>query len=42
VRHGFPTCALGVYSFDVDRWADVVAGTAKLVAIMIPPYTGAS
>ena len=38
VRHGFPTCALGVYAFDVDRWADVAAGTAKLVAIMGPPY----
>jgi phosphohistidine phosphatase len=37
-RHGFPTCALGVYSFAVDRWADVVAGTATLVAIMVPPY----
>ena len=34
----FPTCALGVYAFDVDRWADVAAGTAKLVAIMAPPY----
>jgi phosphohistidine phosphatase len=42
VRHGFPTCALGVYGFNVDRWADVGAGTAKLVAIMIPPYAGAS
>jgi phosphohistidine phosphatase len=38
VRHGFPTCALGVYSFDLDRWADVAGGTAKLVAIMIPPF----
>jgi phosphohistidine phosphatase len=42
VRHGFPTCALGVYAFDVDHWADVAARTAKLVAIMIPPYAGAS
>ena len=41
-RHGFPTCALGVYSFDVGRWADVAGGTAKLVAIMTPPYAGAS
>jgi phosphohistidine phosphatase len=38
VRHGFPTCALGVYAFGVDRWADVEAGTAKLLAIMTPPY----
>jgi phosphohistidine phosphatase len=42
VRHGFPTCALGVYVFDVNRWADVAAGTAKLAAIMTPPYAGAS
>jgi phosphohistidine phosphatase len=38
VRHGFPTCALGVYSFNVDRWADVAARTAKLLALMGPPY----
>jgi phosphohistidine phosphatase len=38
VRHGFPTCALGVYTFDVEHWADVGAGAAKLAAIMIPPY----
>jgi phosphohistidine phosphatase len=38
VRNGFPTCALGVYAFDVEHWADVAAGTATLVAIMGPPY----
>ena len=38
VRHGFPTCALGVYSFAVDHWADVATGTAKLVALLGPPY----
>ncbi len=37
-RHGFPTCALGVYAFPVTRWTDVEAGTARLVAIMAPPY----
>jgi phosphohistidine phosphatase len=37
-RNGFPTCALGVYAFDVDHWADVAARAAKLVAIMGPPY----
>jgi phosphohistidine phosphatase len=42
VKQGFPTCALGVYRFAVDRWADVEAGTAKLIAIMTPPYAGAS
>jgi phosphohistidine phosphatase len=38
VRNGFPTCALGIYAFNVDRWADVAARRAKLVAIMAPPY----
>jgi phosphohistidine phosphatase len=38
VRNGFPTCALGVYAFNVDHWADVAARGAKLVAIMAPPY----
>jgi phosphohistidine phosphatase len=42
VRHGFPTCALGVYSFAVDRWADVATRKAKLVAIMTPPFAGES
>jgi phosphohistidine phosphatase len=37
-RTGFPTCALGVYAFDVDRWADVAARAATLAAIMSPPY----
>jgi phosphohistidine phosphatase len=39
-RTGFPTCALGVYSFKVERWADVKAGSAKLIALMVPPYDG--
>ena len=38
---GSPTCALGVYAFKVDRWADVAAGTAKLTALLVPPYGGA-
>ena len=38
VRHGFPTCALGVYAFGVDRWRDVDTGSATLVALMAPPY----
>ena len=42
VRHGFPTCAVGVYSFAVDSWADVATGKAKLVAIMTPPFAGES
>ena len=38
VRTGFPTSALGVYSFKVEGWADVMAHSAKLVAMMTPPY----
>ncbi len=38
VRRGFPTCALGVYAFEVDRWTEVASGAAKLVALMAPPY----
>ena len=38
VRRGFPTCALGVYAFDVDHWADVAARAATLLVIMGPPY----
>jgi phosphohistidine phosphatase len=39
VRTGFPTCALGVYSFKAERWADVTTGSAKLVALLVPPYS---
>jgi phosphohistidine phosphatase len=38
VRNGFPTCALGVYAFKVDHWSDITARSAKLMAIMAPPY----
>ena len=38
VRFGFPTCALGVYRFNVEGWKDVADGSAKLVALMAPPY----
>ncbi len=38
VRSGFPTCALAVYRFNVDGWKDVAGGTARLVALMTPPY----
>jgi len=38
LRHGFPTCALGVYAFKIARWADVATGTAKLIALVAPPY----
>ncbi len=37
-RQGFPTCALGVYTFPVEHWADVRAGSATLVTLIVPPY----
>ena len=40
VRAGFPTCALGVYSFKVETWSDVAAHGAKLVALLTPPFGG--
>jgi phosphohistidine phosphatase len=38
VRRGFPTCALGIYLFEVVRWADVQAHTAVLEELLIPPF----
>jgi phosphohistidine phosphatase len=37
-KRGFPTCALGVYRFDVARWSEVGAQTAHLLALLVPPY----
>lgn len=37
-RTGFPTCALGVYRFKVERWADIAPRGATLVALMVPPF----
>jgi phosphohistidine phosphatase len=34
----FPTCALGVYRFSLERWADVEGGSAKLLALLVPPF----
>ncbi len=39
VREGFPTCALGVYTFPVEHWVDVTAGAATLVTLITPPFT---
>jgi phosphohistidine phosphatase len=38
-RKGFPTCALGVYRFGVEHWADVDARGATLVTLLVPPYS---
>jgi phosphohistidine phosphatase len=38
VRTGFPTCALGVYKFSADSWNDVAARSAKLLALIAPPF----
>jgi len=37
-RRGFPTCALGIYRFRVERWRDVGLHEAKLVALLVPPF----
>ncbi len=37
-RHGFPTCALGIYRFGIEHWSDLRAGTARLAGIYIPPF----
>jgi len=37
-RRGFPTCALGVYQFEVIRWSKVGAKTARLAGLFIPPF----
>ena len=39
-RRGFPTCALGIYRFRVERWRDVGLHEAKLVALLMPPFGG--
>jgi phosphohistidine phosphatase len=40
VRRGFPTCALGIYRFEVTGWADVGARRATLAGLFIPPFSG--
>ncbi|HVT41627.1 MAG TPA: hypothetical protein VHD39_01490 [Acidimicrobiales bacterium] len=37
-RKGFPTCALGVYRFEVEHWADVDARGATLISLLVPPF----
>jgi phosphohistidine phosphatase len=38
VRKGFPTCALGIYRFNLERWRDIESHSAKLTALFIPPF----
>jgi phosphohistidine phosphatase len=38
VRRGFPTSALGIYRFEVARWADVEAHSAVLEDLLVPPF----
>jgi phosphohistidine phosphatase len=39
VRRGFPTCALGVYEFDLE-WADLGGHSARLRGLFTPPFGG--
>ncbi len=36
VEEKFPTCSLAVMAFDVDRWADIAPGTARLERFVRP------
>jgi phosphohistidine phosphatase len=38
-RRGFPTCALGVYTFKAGTWKDVDRNGATLVTLVVPPYS---
>ncbi len=35
---GFPTCALGVVTLEVNVWEDVVRGCGSLAGVFRPPY----
>jgi phosphohistidine phosphatase len=37
-RRGFPTCALGIYSFHLDHWTDVDGRQGHLEGLFIPPF----
>ncbi len=37
-REGFPTCALGIYTFPGGHWVDVMAGVGTLVTLITPPF----
>jgi len=39
-RRGFPTCALGVYQFEIESWPEIVAHSAILKGLWIPPFGG--
>jgi len=37
-KRGFPTSALGIYTFDTDSWREVVSHSATLKGLWIPPF----
>ena len=37
-RRGFPTCALGIYRFEFNQWADLEAKSATLAGLFVPPF----
>jgi phosphohistidine phosphatase len=39
-KRGFPTCALGIYTFAIDTWRDIEGHSAKLKGLWIPPFGG--
>jgi phosphohistidine phosphatase len=38
VHKGFPTCALGIYEFDLPHWRGVGSHTARLAGLFTPPF----
>ena len=37
-KRGFPTTALGVYTFAIDSWEELVGHSGKLKGLWIPPF----
>jgi phosphohistidine phosphatase len=38
VARDFPTCALGIYAFDVAHWSEVGAHGGHLSGLIVPPF----
>jgi phosphohistidine phosphatase len=36
MAEGFPTCALGIFEFDIDKWKDLAAGEGELLHYVRP------
>lgn len=36
MAEGFPTCALGIFEFDIEKWKDLAAGEGELLHFVRP------